>query len=58
MTNLVGPTELIFNGKIMIIYMLMCQNFGVLYQIISKQSIGNENCNKGLQENAYSSKWT
>ena len=56
MTNLVGLTELIFNGKTLIIYMLIYQNFGVLYQINSKQSIGNENCNKTLQENTYSSK--
>ena len=55
MPNLAGLTELIFNGKTLIIYTLLCQNF-VLYQITSKQSIGNENCNKGLQENAYSCK--
>ena len=56
MTNLVSLTELLFNGKPLKIYMLICQNFGILYQITSKQSIGNENCNKGLQENAYSTK--
>ena len=56
MTNLVGLTELIFNGKTLIIYMLLCQSFGVLCQITSKQSVGNENCNKGLQENAFSCK--
>ena len=38
MTNLVGLTELIFNGKTLIIYMLKCQNFGVLCQITSKHS--------------------
>ena len=46
--NLIGLTELIFNDKTLIIYMLICQNFGVLYQITSKQLIGNENSNKGL----------
>ena len=56
MANLVGLTELIFDGKTLIIYILICQNFGVLYQVTSKQSFGNENCKKGLQENPYSSK--
>ena len=46
MTNLVSLTELIFNGKTLIIYISVCQNFGVLYQITSKQSTGNENDNK------------
>ena len=55
MTNLVSLNELIFNGKTLIIYMLICQDFGVLYHLTSKQSNGNENCNNGLQENAYSS---
>ena len=50
MVNLVRLTELIFNGKTLIIYILICQNFGVLYQMTSKQSNRNENCNEGLQE--------
>ena len=56
MTNLTGLTELIFNRKTLIIYMLIRQNFGVLRQITSKQSVGKENCNSCLQENAYSRK--
>ena len=56
MTNLVGITELILNENILIKYMLICQNFGVLNQITSNHSIGKENCKKGLQENPYSIK--
>ena len=39
MTKLVSLTELIFNGKTLIIYMLLCQNFGVLYQNVPVQSV-------------------
>ena len=50
MTNLVCFTELILNGNILIIYMLICQNFGVSYQITSKHSTGNENCKKAYKK--------
>ena len=56
--NIVGTPwrsliKLIFNGKILIMYILLRHGFGILCQVTSKQSDEKKNCNKGLQENTY-----
>ena len=57
MENLVGLTKLVFDGmEKLIIHMLLGHYFGIVCQITSRQSVENENCHKGLQENTYSSK--
>ena len=55
MENLVGLTKLVFDGKPDNIHateslVLHCMSNDLM------QSVENKNCNKGLQENTYSSK--